>query len=87
VEPSQQWQVRVSEQCAGGRSELIVASFLLAQIKPFAAILGGGLALNLNDLVITADGATNDSIGPAHLFDVVKALIVSREPYEDFTRG
>jgi len=84
MEPSYQREMRVSEECSRGRRELIVTGFLLAEIEPLAAILGGRFTLNLDDLVIAAEGAANDSIRPAHVLDVVKALFVSRKLYEDF---
>jgi hypothetical protein len=74
----------VSEQSASGRRELIVARLFEAEIKPLAAIFGASFALNFADLVIAADRATYHAVRPAHLFDVLKALIVSRKPYEDF---
>src|SRR2546426_4034889 len=70
--------MRVMEDRAGRGSELIVAGFLKAQVKPaaFVLALAFGRPLHPLDVFLTAFGAADYAIGPAHLLDVLQALLV-----------
>lgn len=54
------------------------------KVKPRALVLGFSRASDPLHVLIATRRAAHDAIGPAHLFDVLKALFLSRELYEDF---
>jgi hypothetical protein len=58
----------------------------LVRLARLRASLSGTLwwTLILRDVLVAASGTPHDAIRPAHLFDVIKALLVSRKLYEDF---
>jgi len=89
--------VRISEQGARSRRELLTAIFIQADVEPSAAIgflgiagLGARLAgrdrrtFILRDVLVATSRAAHDAIRPAHLADVFEALFVRRKLYEDF---
>ena len=76
--------MRIGKEGARRGRELSVTGLFIAEEKPFAAILGVGLALNAGDFLPAAFRAAHDAIGPAHLLDVDQALFVRRKPLMGF---
>jgi hypothetical protein len=69
--------VRIVEDRAARGAELLPAGQALVDARPFVL---ASLALNLRDATyLAAVDTANLAVGPAHLLDVVEAIIVSLE--------
>lgn len=77
-EPLFQRQVRIVEDGASGRGELLRAFSVEALIDSRPLVLAGRLARDLAD-ALRATMRASDTIWPAHRFEVLQAVIVSLE--------
>src|ERR1039458_2333410 len=84
MEPNYQRKMRVREQRTSGGRELLVTVFVEAEIKPWALVLRRRSPHHTLDVLIATGGTAHNAIRPAHLFDVLKALLFRRELYGDF---
>ena len=60
-----------------------MAGLLKAQVEPRALVLGFSFPAHLLDLIAAADRAANNTIRPAHLLDVLKAVLFGGKLYVD----
>src|SRR5579872_913614 len=81
MKPSYERQMGVSEQRSRRWAELLMAGLFKAQVEPRSLVLGLRFPTHLLDLISAADRAPDYAIGPAHLLDVLKAMLFGGELY------